>query len=809
MIINFRQGIVSYDTSTPPFTAAASVGGVDVSLNIGTQPFVVAVANQASNYLWSESLTVNAWPSLSPSGTYWLYFDFNTQTFARTFGTSTLAPINQGTAPGSPATGQHWFNTTIAQMYFWNGAAWNPVLRLFVAKFIGPSTFVSLSINSPSFQGTTVGNTTPNVSTGRVLVDSSGYPILKHDGTFFTTEDQSFAEGSAINGVRLESNVFTAQSASPSIIPVYEAVAFNQDGTVRIAGYNDAGPTAIALALQQINFSGTGAVLLEGTVTNPLWNWAGQIGSLLWVSGDIPGTLQNTDPFLDNPVTYPIQRVPVARVIGPTSIIFLQGIGTKGDPGPSGNASIPLATSIVAGIVYLSTDAGNLPLPSAIVVSELDPRLSNARTPLPHNQAASTIIVTPAGNITSTNAQAALQELDTKKLALAGGTMTGNLILNLDPTLPLQAATKEYVDAQVATVQTGLFNTTSGGLILTTDGSTRSVAANAKLYLQLPAGSGLTQDTTGLYIAPGSVDNNMLTNSSVTLVDDSSLSTLMTLGSRFDVLGTPNQIITSVGIDTLTIALSPIGTPGTYTTVTTDETGRVISGSAGGGGPFLPLAGGVMSGIIQMGSVVGNTFTFYNITDLADPINAQDAATKIYVDNTVSNALADYLPLAGGTMQGVIDMGGIVGNSFTRFAIIDLADPINPFDAATKNYVDTISSLPDLVIPYDLAFFIPGNMTTTFTITGGYLATRNITIPAGASGSLAKCGTAPAASTTYSLNRNGSSVGTIVFTSTVGIITIASNINLVAGDEFTIVTPGTVDASIANVFITLVGTAVA
>lgn len=31
-------------------------------------------------------------------------------------------------------------------------------------------------------------------------------------------------------------------------------------------------------------------------------------------------------------------------------------------------------------------------------------------------------------------------------LPLSGGTMTGNLILNADPTLPLQAATKEYVD---------------------------------------------------------------------------------------------------------------------------------------------------------------------------------------------------------------------------------------------------------------------------------------------------------------------------------------------------------------------------
>lgn len=36
------------------------------------------------------------------------------------------------------------------------------------------------------------------------------------------------------------------------------------------------------------------------------------------------------------------------------------------------------------------------------------------------------------------------------KLNLSGGTMTGNLILNADPTLPLQAATKQYVDSGIS-----------------------------------------------------------------------------------------------------------------------------------------------------------------------------------------------------------------------------------------------------------------------------------------------------------------------------------------------------------------------
>ena len=34
------------------------------------------------------------------------------------------------------------------------------------------------------------------------------------------------------------------------------------------------------------------------------------------------------------------------------------------------------------------------------------------------------------------------------KLALAGGTMTGNLVLNADPTAALGAATKQYADTK-------------------------------------------------------------------------------------------------------------------------------------------------------------------------------------------------------------------------------------------------------------------------------------------------------------------------------------------------------------------------
>jgi hypothetical protein len=74
------------------------------------------------------------------------------------------------------------------------------------------------------------------------------------------------------------------------------------------------------------------------------------------------------------------------------------------------------------------------------------------------------------------------------------------------------------------------------------------------------------------------------------------------------------------------------------------------------------------------------------IAGMGNPTLAQDAATKFYVDagiSGVTSALANYLPLAGGTMSGAIAMGA---NQITG-----LADPTAAQHAATKQYVDSVA----------------------------------------------------------------------------------------------------------------------
>jgi len=126
-----------------------------------------------------------------------------------------------------------------------------------------------------------------------------------------------------------------------------------------------------------------------------------------------------------------------------------------------------------------------------------------------------------------------------------------------------------------------------------------------------------------------------------------------------------------------------------------NEEGIPIGGGSvpvhGHDGTYVRLDGsnGPMQGSLNFGN--------YNIINLADPVNPQDAATKFYVDAADSllddrlndlEVLAPYLRLVGGTMLGDIDMGGIN-------VVVNMGDPTNPQDATTKFYVDQADAALD------------------------------------------------------------------------------------------------------------------
>ena len=88
-------------------------------------------------------------------------------------------------------------------------------------------------------------------------------------------------------------------------------------------------------------------------------------------------------------------------------------------------------------------------------------------------------------------------------------------------------------------------------------------------------------------------------------------------------------------------SLAPDGTNTKYPTVTAVNTGLALK---------LNLTGGTMSGAIAMGTA--------KITGLGNPTNAQDAATKTYVDTAASTAEANANNYADTTKQPLFDYLG-------------------------------------------------------------------------------------------------------------------------------------------------------
>ncbi|TFH00775.1 MAG: hypothetical protein E4H14_19280, partial [Candidatus Thorarchaeota archaeon] len=467
MNINFTQGIIIYPYSgTSQLFLSASAGYVSLGTTAGRVDVAFAFGEQ--NYLLTEASSVpNAWGPYTNGVDTWLYWDINTQTAVRTFGTTILPPLYGPTFPVSPAEDQHFFHTTEKIMYVYQSGGWREAIRVFAAM-VNTSTFTPLGVGFPAtpFAGTQVGITGSNV-VGRIIVDNTGTPIRKSDGSFFTSEDEFFINGSPANTLRFEANVINATAQEN--IATYQVVAYTGFNEINLATYNQLQTTAIAMSVQGLGIGQVGTIVTQGTVVNPAWNWT-VAGAPLWV--DDSGELTAIDLHTTDVVGHPIAKPPIGRVLSPTSVFFDQGLGGAGPAGPIGPDGTPaLATDTVFGITKLSLPATSAINP--IAVGDNDPRMVDARAPLTHEQPATTITFTPYGTLTGPYTQNAIQQLEDEKLSLDGGTLTGFLTLAANPVNPLHAATKLYVDSLTLASLTDvtLLGPASLGDVLSYDGA--------------------------------------------------------------------------------------------------------------------------------------------------------------------------------------------------------------------------------------------------------------------------------------------------------------------------------------------------
>jgi len=190
-------------------------------------------------------------------------------------------------------------------------------------------------------------------------------------------------------------------------------------------------------------------------------------------------------------------------------------------------------------------------------------------------QLASNVQVTPAGDISSTNVQAALQEIDTEKLAKTGGTISGELLIGAAGSLVFEGATDDSFETTLAVSD-----------------------ATADRTITLPNVSGTvvtTGDTgtvTSTMIADGTIVNGDI--SAIAAIADTKLATISTSGK------VANSATTAVSTNTASAIVSRDAS-GNF------SAGTITASLTGAASLNLLKAGDLMTG--TLGVIGGNATT--------------------------------------------------------------------------------------------------------------------------------------------------------------------------------------------------------
>lgn len=89
-----------------------------------------------------------------------------------------------------------------------------------------------------------------------------------------------------------------------------------------------------------------------------------------------------------------------------------------------------------------------------------------------------------------------------------------------------------------------------------------------------------------------------------------------------------------------------------------------------------------------------------------------------------------------------------------------------------------------------------------------YEAVFNVSLPSSLTGSKFRATTAATASTTFTIRKNGSSIGTLIWAAsgTIPTVTFTTTTSFVAGDVLDVIGPATADATLAGVTLSFLGT---
>lgn len=395
MFVNFRQGLVRIQTA-PNFI---SFSGSTVSLNVNTDPTIISFADQTTDYLFSENVSVsNAWigPFVS-SFTYWLYWDIDLRTGNRTFGSTTIAPLFGMHLPTTPAVGQHYFSYNDTTMRVWNGTTWTPVLRVFAGQLNNGSTLVPYSIGSQV-------NLNQGRNQGFMIFDQTGSPIKNNSNYFITTETIIYAQNSPLNNYKIEAVQVDGRAVMP--IPKYSAVTWTNINQLGLASYTDYLHPAIGISVEDMSKDQIKKFVTNGYLTNSNWNFSDAPNTPVWVglNGEITTTV---------PQTWSMQKLGVV-VSSDTIFVNIESIVLLGNqiifPSPTPTITVtPSVTrtpSITPTNTMTITPSRTVTITSTVTPTAtltMTPSVTNTMTPTVTNTSTVSPTITPTLTTTPTN----------------------------------------------------------------------------------------------------------------------------------------------------------------------------------------------------------------------------------------------------------------------------------------------------------------------------------------------------------------------------------------------------------------------